>query len=172
MRDIKTYLTEPNLPWKRGAYIGGAGLFACGWTEDNKAFMLFPDYYVIVNPITGEREKMIEDDKLIERLSKDNLEFDLKENNQKIKVFGLRGGNGNHYTTDRWILTEILLDSQEKIFGITDYNHFGRSEPIFWKNYDLINLENLEYGQWCGFSPNEKYFGIFGSGGVEIFDRE
>jgi hypothetical protein len=172
MKDIKSYLTEPNLPWQRGPFIGGAGLFACGWTEDNKVFMLFPDYYVIGNPITGEREIMFEDAKLIERLSKDNLEFDIKENNQRIKVFGLRGGNGNQYTTDRWRLTEILQDSQEKIFGITDYKHFGRSEQIFWKNYDLINIQNLEFGQWCGFSPNEKYFGIFGSGGVEIFNRE
>ena len=172
MNDIKKNLTGPKLPWKRGPFIGGAGLYACGWTEDNKVFMLFPDYYLIGNPFTGEREKIIEDDELIERISKDNLEFDLKENNQKLKVFGLRGGNGNHYTTDKWSLIEILQDSQEKIFGITDYSHFGRSEKVFWENYDLIRLENLEFGQWCGFSPNEKIFGIFGSGGVEIFNRE
>jgi hypothetical protein len=172
MKELKEYLTEPNLPWKRGPFIGGAGLFACGWTQDNKIFMLFPDYYVIANAETGERERIIEDDNLLERLSKDNLEFSLDELNQKIKVFGVRGGNGNHYTTDRWSLTEIMQDSQEKIFGIADYKNFGRSEPVFWKNYDLINLKNLEFGQWCGFSPNEKSFAIFGSGGAEIFYRE
>ncbi|KXX66880.1 hypothetical protein [Flammeovirga sp. SJP92] len=171
MKKIKTYLTEPSAPWKRGSFIGGAGLFACGWTQDNKVFMLFPDYFIIADPLTGERESMIEDDDLIQRLSKDNLEFDLKEGNQKVKVFGLRGGNGNHFTTDRWSLIEIQQESQEKIFGITDYKHFGRSENEFWKNYDLIKLHELEFGQWCGFSPDEKYFGIFGSGGAEIFYR-
>ena len=172
MKDIRKYLAEPGLPWKRGPYIGGAGLFACGWTEDNRVFLLFPDYYVICNPLTGQREIMIEDDETLSYLSKDNLEYDLKELNQKIKVFGLRGGNGNHFTTDRWSITEISTDSQEKIFGMTDYRNFGRRENIFWKNYNLIVLKNLEFGQWCGFSPNEKSFGIFGSGGVELFNRE
>lgn len=172
MKNLKEYLTEPNLPWTRGPFIGGAGLFACGWTEDNKVFLLFPDYYVIGNPLTGEREKIVEEDDVLNDLSKDNLEFNLKEIDQKVKVFGLRGGNGNHCTSDRWSLIEILQDSQEKIFGITDYRNFGRQDQVFWKNYDLINLNNLEFGQWCGFSPNEKHFGIFGSGGVELFNRE
>ena len=172
MKDIKTYLTEPNLPWRRGPFIGGSGLFACGWTKESKIFMLFPDYYVVGDPQTGEQLILNEDNNLLDYLSKDNQEFDLKELNQSIKVFGLRGGNGNQYTTDRWSLIEVMQDSQEKIFGLTDYKHFGRSEQIFWKNYDLIDLKNLEFGQWCGFSPNEKSFGIFGSGGVEIFNRK
>lgn len=171
MKRIKKHLTEPSLPWERGPFIGGGGLFACGWTESNSVFMLFSDYFIIGNPITGEIEKTIEDDELLNRLSLDNLEFDLKELNQKIKVFGLRGGNGNHFTSDSWSLVEIMQDSQEKVFGITDHRHFGRSEKVFWKNHDLINLRNLEFGMWSGFSPNEKSFGIFGPGGVEIFNR-
>lgn len=172
MKDIQTYLTDLSSPWRRGAFIGGAGLLACGWSEDNKIFMLFPDYFVIGNPITGEREFMVENDELLNRLSIDNLEFDFKEVGQKIKVFGIRGGNGNHYTSDGWSLIEIQQDSQEKIFGITNCRNFERSEGIFWKNYDLIKLNRLEFGQWCGFSPDERYFGIFGSGGVEVFKRE
>lgn len=34
---------------------------------------------------------------------------------------------------------------------------------FFSKNYELIQLSNLEFGQWCSFSPNEKSLGIFGS---------
>jgi hypothetical protein len=172
MENLKKYLTEPSLPWKRGAFIGGAGLFACGWTKDSKLFMLFLDYYITGNPNTGEREIVIEDDSLMDQLSEDNLEFDLKEFDQKIKVFGLRGGNGNHYTTDKWSLVEILQDSQKKIFGIANYQCFEKNDQSFWKNYDLIKLKSIEFGYWCGFSPDEKYFGIFGSGGVELFRRD
>lgn len=172
MKDIRAYLGEASHPWKRGAFIGAAGVLAAGWTEDNKVFILCPDYFLLANPLTGEREFLIEGTLLLKRLSKDNLEFDLKELKQKIKVFGVRGGNGNHYTTDGWHLIEVMQDSQEKIFGMSNHKHFGRTEQVFWKNYDLLKLRHLEYGLWWGFSPNEKSFGIFGPGGVEIFNRE
>lgn len=172
MQNFDKELDEPKLPWLRGKFIGGSGLIACGWTNDNKVFMLFPDYYIIANPITGIREIMIEEDNILNYLSKDNLEFKLKELNQKIKVFGLRGGNGNHFTSDRWEIIEIQQDSQAKIFGITDLQNLGQTTQTFWKNYNLIKLLNIEFGQWSGFSPDEKHFGIFGSGGVELFSRK
>jgi hypothetical protein len=172
MRNIKEHLSEPSAPWKRGPFIGGAGLLAGGWTPESKVFMLFPDYYAVRNPITGENERICEEGDVLNYLSKDNLEYQLKGSDQKIKVFGLRGGNGNHLTSDRWQLNEILQDSQEKIFGITNLRKVGRSSQTFWKNYKLIQLNNLEFGEWCGFSPDEKNFGIFGSGGVELFYRK
>ena len=168
------HITEPQEPWGNRVVISGAGIIAGGWTIDNKIFLLSSDGYSISNPLTGEREIRNQDEEntAMSKFSKDNLEFKIDELNQTIKVFGLRGGNGNHLTTDQWNLNSFHLGIGEQIVGLRNFRD-RKNEPEYWKNFDLIKLERLEnFTLTYGFSPNEKHFGIFGSSGAEIFSRK
>ena len=167
-------LTNPKSPWLKKSVIPAAGIFANGWTNDNKVFLFSSDGYSVSNPLTGEIEIMNhdEDNTAMDKLSKDNLEFRLDELNQTIKVFGLRGGNGNHLTSDFWSLDSFHPRLGEQIVGLQNLKDKSNKSE-YWRNFDLITLERLEYFTLTyGFSPNEKHFGIFGSGGAEIFTRE
>lgn len=168
------YLTNPQSPWTIKVVIPAAGILASGWTNDNKVFLFSSDGYSISNPLTGEIEIMNddEDNTAMDKISKDNLEFRIDEINQTIKVFGLRGGNGNHMTSDFWSLDSFHFGFDEQIIGIRNIKE-KINYTDYWKNFELVRLERLEYFTLTyGFSPNEKHFGIFGSGGAEIFSRE
>lgn len=168
------HLTEPQKPWGNRVVISAAGIIASGWTIDNKVFLLSSDGYSISNPLTGEREiwNRDEDNTAMSKFSKDNLEYTIDELNQTIKVFGLRGGNGNHLTTDQWNLDSFHPGIGEQIVGLRNLRN-RKNESEYWKNFDLIKLERLEnFTLTYGFSPSENHFGVFGSGGAEIFSRE
>lgn len=168
------HLTNPKSPWIKKAIIPAAGIFASGWTNDNKVFLLSSDGYSVSNPLTGKIEirNHDEDNTAMDKFSKDNLEFRIDEINQTIKVFGLRGGNGNHMTSDFWNLDSFHLGPGEQIVGLHNLKERNNNSE-YWRNFELIKLEKLEYYTLTyGFSLNEKHFGIFGSGGAEIFSRE
>ena len=167
------YLTEPQEPWGNRIVISAAGIIAGGWTNDNKVFLLSADGYSVSHPLTGEREirNRDEENTAMSKFSEDNLAFKIDELNQNIKVFGLRGGNGNHLTSDNWNLDSFHPGLGQQIIGLRNFNE-RNNESEYWKNFTLIRLERLEnFTLTYGFSPNEKHFGIFGSGGAEIFSR-
>lgn len=168
------FVNEPTLPWANRVVVSAAGIIASGWTLDNKVFLFSSDFYSISNPITGENEllKYDEDNSALTKFSKDNLEFTIPEFGQTIKIFGLRGGDGNHLTTDFWDLTSFSPSLGEQIVGIRNLKT-RQNQTQYWKEFQLISLTRLEYTELkFGFSPNEKHFGIFGSGGAEIFTRK
>lgn len=161
-------------PWRKSVVISAAGIIASGWTSNSKIFLLSSDGYSVSDQLTGEIEirNYDEDNTAMDKLSSDNLEFRIDEINQTIKVFGLRGGNGNHVTSDFWSLDSFHPGLENQIIGIRNLKE--RNKDIkYWRNYTLLKLERLEYDTLkYGFSNDEKYFGIFGSGGAEIFCRE
>jgi hypothetical protein len=168
------HLTGPQEPWGNHVVIPAAGIIAGGWTIDNKVFLLSAEGYSVSNPLTGESELRNRDEEniAISKFSKDNLEFTIDELNQTIKVFGLRGGNGNHLTSDQWNLDSFHPGIGEQIVGLRNFKS-RRNSPEYWRNFNLIKLKRLEnFNLTYGFSPNERNFGIFGSGGAEIFSRE
>jgi hypothetical protein len=168
------FVKEPPFPWANRIIVSAAGIVASGWTLDNKVFLLSADGYSISNPSTGEIELRNYDEAntATRKFSKDNLEFTIDELGQTIKVFGLRGGDGNHFTTDFWGLTSFSATLAEQIIGIRNLK-IRQDQIEYWKEFDLISLTRLEYTELkFGFSPNEKHFGIFGSGGAEIFTRQ
>jgi hypothetical protein len=172
--NLHDFLTAPSLPWENRIVISAAGVIASGWTLNNKVFLFSSDGYSVSDPMTGEQDirNYDEDNSAIKKFSEDNLEFTIDEIQQKIKVFGLRGGDGNHCTTDYWDLTSFSPALGEQIIGIGNMKS-RQSTYLNWQGYELISLERLEYTSLkFGFSPNEKHFGIFGSAGAEIFTRE
>ncbi len=168
------FVSEPSLPWTNRIIISAAGIIASGWTNDNKVFLFSSDGYSISDPVTGliEIRNYDEDNAAIKKFSKDNLEFTIDELKQTIKIFGLRGGNGNHLTSDFWNLDSFTPSLGEQIVGLK--NPKTRStQNEYWREFNLISLVRLEYTTLTyGFSPNEKHFGVFGSGGAEIFTRD
>jgi hypothetical protein len=168
------FVKEPSLPWTNRVVISAAGIIASGWTNDNKVFLFSSDGYSVSDPISGQREirNYDEDNTAMKKFSKDNLEFTIDELKQTIKVFGLRGGDGNHCTSDFWDLTSFSPSLGEKIVGLQNMKT-RKAQTEYWKEFDLISLTRLEYTELkFGFSPNEKHFGIFGSAGAEIFTRQ
>lgn len=117
------FVTEPSLPWKNRIVISASGVIASGWTNDDEVFLISSTGYTVANPITGEIKirNYDEDDDAMNQFSKDNLEFTIKELEQTIKVFGLRGGNGNHLTSDFWNLDSFTPPLGEQIVGIQNY---------------------------------------------------
>lgn len=167
------FVNEPSLPWRNRVVISAAGVIASGWTNDNKVFLFSSDGYSVSDPTTGNREirNYDEDNTATKKFSRDNLEFTIDELGQTIKIFGLRGGDGNHCTTDFWDLTSFSPSLGEEIVGIRNVKT-RQYQNEYWKEFDLISLTRLEYTELkFGFSPNEKHFGIFGSAGAEIFTR-
>ena len=172
--NLVDFVKEPSLPWANRVVISAAGIIASGWTLDNKVFLLSADGYSVSDPITGQREirNYDKDNSAMSKLSKDNLEFTVDELGQTIKIFGLRGGDGNHCTTDFWDLNSFSPSLGEQIVGIRNMRT-RQNQTEYWKEFELISLTRLEYTALkFGFSPNEKHFGIFGSGGAEIFTRQ
>lgn len=172
--NLVDFVKEPSLPWANRVVISAAGIIASGWTLDNKVFLLSADGYSVSDPITGQREirNYDENNSAMSKFSKDNLEFTVDELGQTIKIFGLRGGDGNHCTTDFWDLTSFSPSLGEQIVGIRNMRT-RQNQTEYWKEFELISLTRLEYTALkFGFSPNEKHFGIFGSGGAEIFTRQ
>ncbi|MBO9700353.1 MAG: hypothetical protein J7604_09110 [Sporocytophaga sp.] len=170
---LTDFVQEPPLPWTNRVVIPAAGIIASGWTLDNKVFLLSADGYSVSDPTSGLREirNYDEDDIAMSKFSNDNLEFTIDELKQTIKVFGLRGGNGNHTTSDQWSLDSFTPSLGEQIVGIQNFKT-SKNNSIYWKQFTLISLIRLEYTTMTyGFSPNEKHVGIFGSAGAEIFTR-
>jgi hypothetical protein len=167
------FVKEPSLPWSNRIVISAAGIIASGWTYNNKVFLFSSDGYSVSDPVTGQREirNYDEDNTAITKFSKDNLEFTIDELGQTIKIFGLRGGNGNHCTADLWNLTSFSPSLREQIVGLRNMKA-RQNQTEYWREFDLISLTRLEYAELkFGFSPDEKHFGIFGSGGAEVFTR-
>jgi hypothetical protein len=172
--NLLEFVQEPSLPWAKRTVIPASGIIASGWTHNNKVFLLSSDGYSISDPTTGLREirNYDEDNSAMTKFSKDNLEFTIDELQQTIKVFGLKGGDGNHCTSDFWDLTSFSPSLGEQIVGLRNIKNI-QSQAEYWKEFELISLRRLEYTELkYGFSPNEKHFGIFGSAGAEIFTRE
>ena len=167
-------LKDPPNPWTNRKIISASGIIAGGWTKDNKVFLLSADGYSVSDPISGDIEIRNHDESntAMTKFSKDNLEFTIDELKQTIKVFGLRGGNGNHLTSDQWSLESFHPELGQQIVGIKNFK-VRSIETEYWRTFDLISLSRLEHFTLTyGFSPNEKHFGIFGSGGAEVFTRQ
>lgn len=172
--NLLNFVQEPSLPWANRIVVPAAGIIAGGWTLDNKVFLFSTNGYSVSDPITGLREirNYDEGNTAMRKLSRDNLEFTIDELQQTIKIFGLRGGDGNHCTTDLWNLDSFSPSLGQQIVGIKNLKS-SQNQTEYWREFELISLTRLEYTTLkFGFSPNEKHFGIFGSGGAEIFTRQ
>ena len=168
------HLGDPPEPWEKRVIIPASGIIAGGWTKDSKIFLLSSNGYSVINPLTGEIEirNWDEDNSANSNFSSDNLEYTISELNETVRVFGLRGGNGNHLTSDYWNLDSFCPGLGQQIVGLINLEDKS-NYPEYWRNFYLIELKRLEYFTLTyGFSPNEKCFGIFGSGGAEVFSRE
>jgi|SRR5690348_455509 len=172
--NLEDFVKDPPFPWSNRVVISAAGVTASGWTKNNKIFLYSADGYSVTDPSTGQLEirNYDEDNSASKSFSRDNLEFTINELEETIKIFGVYGGDGSHLTSDQWNLESFHPSLGEQFIGIQNLSRY-RNEPDYWRNFELISLLRLEYASLkCGFSLNEKHFGIFGSGGAEIFSRQ
>ena len=146
-------------------------MLSAGWTKDNKVLLVSHDGYSVSNPTDGKIiiENYSKD--WLRNISKDNLEFELNEFNEIVKIFGLFGGDGNHVTSDRWKLEVVYPAWPNSLVLIREPKAQGVDSKR-WEAIRIIHLNRLEYSDLkCGFSYDENYFMIINSSGAEIFSR-
>ena len=159
--------------WRLGKVISASGVMMSGWTDDNRVFLLSPEVYSItdIGATRNGSNYKIEGEFFSSSLSKDNLTISI-DNQEKINIFGIWGGDGCHYTEDRWQLERFYQSHYEEVIGIRN-NSNKKVAKGYWENFQLIKLHRLEYVKLkMGFSPDQNHFGIFGSGGAEIYTRD
>jgi hypothetical protein len=149
---ISNHLTIPQEPWENRIVISASGIIAGGWTNDNKVFMLCSDGYSISNPITGEREirNRDENNSAMNKFSADNLEFEIEEFNQRIKIFGLREGKliGLQKSYRNGILTGTkefenrMQNGYEILYDYTGKNMMWKIHYVNGKKHGRTDLVN------------------------------
>jgi hypothetical protein len=154
---------EPPLPWKRGAVVRAAGVFAGGWDKQENFLLISWDGYSLTHPVSGERLIInLDSEGLYDKLSTTDLSFYLPEHEETIAIFGVRGGDGIHVTQDGWI-SKVLYPW---------WPHFLLTLDKGGLESNGIKLNWLD-GSWIktGFSPSGKHFAVVGEAGLEIFTR-
>jgi hypothetical protein len=137
-----------------------------GWLENDDLLIVSMDG-IFLYDITN-KDIVMEDyeSDFKKNLSTDNLHYSLKDRNEIIDVFGLRGGAGNLLTVDnKWKLEIVNIYNGYKIPKITNYR---TSQSWFFKLQD-ISYEGYLY---CGFSKTQNYFVLFGDQGINIFKKQ
>ncbi|MCU7612968.1 hypothetical protein N0B16_00805 [Chryseobacterium sp. GMJ5] len=98
-------------------------------------------------------------------LSTDNLKYSLKERDENIDVFGLRGGGGNLLTIENdWKLEIINIHNNYKIPRLMNY----KTRKSWFFELHEISYDGYMY---CGFSKTQKYFLVMGDQGINVFKR-
>lgn len=95
--------TKPPSPWVYETIIPAAGVFACGWDQDENVVLISGSGYSVTAPITGKRlDRERDADFTNSRISNDYLFFQLPSSQQRISIFGFEAGDGIHLTADGW----------------------------------------------------------------------
>jgi hypothetical protein len=167
----KIKVSMPFSPWKHQIYIDFEGILACGWTKDNYILMISYDGYKVIDPINGETINEDFTEISYNLMSSNNQSYNAKIIDECVNVFGIYGGRGNLVSSDGWKLNILYPYWPNSIVSIGK-SQIETSDSEIWKNIRLIKLSNLEYNSLnCGFSPDENYFLILGTEGVEVFSR-
>lgn len=99
-------------------------------------------------------------------LSADNLKYSLKERDEIVDVFGLRGGGGNLLTLDsEWKLEINHIHNNFKIPRLMNYK---TRKSWFFQLHEM----SYEGYMYCGFSKTQKYFLIMGDQGINIYKKD
>lgn len=162
-------LEEPFEPWKITTEINFEGLFACGWTQSNDIVLVAYGGYE-VRTVQGELVYSDYNQLSYDLMSKDNLSFKIRD--EKIKIFGLYGGNGNLVSSSGWKLELVYPNWPNGVVLMRRPNKSGETLD-FWEGCKLLKVNSLDYtGLKCGFSNDENSFIISGSNGIEVFSKK
>jgi hypothetical protein len=93
--------------WSHYFSVGIAGILAAGWLENDDVFVHSNSYDSIFEINTKQLIQNVHEEGN-DYMSLDNLHYDVKCRNERIDIFGLRGGDGNRITKNNIELIGIL----------------------------------------------------------------
>ncbi|SFF09022.1 hypothetical protein SAMN04487969_113150 [Paenibacillus algorifonticola] len=161
---------KPPHPWETEVIIPAAGCMACGWNSDEDLVLISSSGYSITQARTGVLIHRDRDSNLTyERMSNNDLTFQLPLNNEYTSIFGFESGDGIHTTNDGWIV-DVIYPWWPRASVIID-NAF-KATYTYLNDATKLDINRLDGNIKCGFSPSGKKLVIMGSGGALIYSRE
>ncbi|MCR8656678.1 hypothetical protein [Paenibacillus endoradicis] len=150
--------------------VPAAGCVACGWNVDENLVLISSSGYSITEAKTGLLIHRDRDSNLTyEKISNNNLTFQVPLSNECISVFGFESGDGIHSTNDGWVIK--VISPWWPIESVIIENVF-RSNYKYLNDATMIDLNRLDGNIRSGFSPSGNKLVIMGSGGALIYSRE
>ncbi len=160
----------PPLPWKRAVPFFTGGIVAAGWDNADHVVLISHEGYSVTDPLTGDRLVRDRDaERTFAAMSPDNLSFTIPESNERIAIFGLWGGDGNHMTSDGWQL-DVIYPWWPRVDVLIRGPRSGPARDYL----DSVTLiDGLSHTTWrgCGFSPSEQHFMLLESDGPKVYTR-
>jgi hypothetical protein len=153
-------------PWSNYSSKRAAGVFAGGWTQENEFILLSNDGYSVYQPTTGSYAEFFgtkAKDEMFKNLYEEKLEFILPSTEEKVRIFGVTGGDGIHDIED-WVV-EVIYPWWPNGIVVMYPDSLLQLETVF-----PIQLKVVGSGNWikCGFSPSKDILAILGEAGAEF----
>lgn len=161
--------SNPPSPWGNEIVIPASGCIACGWDQSENLVLISSSGYSITEVATGalihrDRDSELTDD----RISNDQLSFEIPVHNEVIDIFGFEAGDGIKITNDGWSV-QVIYPWWPRASVILE--HLFRANYQYLKDATLLDIKRLDGDLKCGFSPTGKCLVILGSGGAVVYSR-
>jgi hypothetical protein len=150
--------------WMHHSSVSINGVIAVGWLQNDDIMVIGSDGIFVYDI---QKKGIVFEDyetELKHNISHNNLIYFLENRNEKVNIFGLRGGGGNLLTKDRWHLDIINLTWNIKVPRILKYY----TQKSFYIELIVPSYESYLY---LGFSESENFFLIMGDSGIDIYSR-
>ncbi len=149
--------------WTYYCPIERSSIISVGWLSNDDIYFINSDGEYIFDIVN--REIIFENFNHQFYIPNENLKTFIKDRNENIDIFGMRGGDGNKTTKDdEWYIEIFNLSWNCKIPILQNrkiqYPLFLELKQNFYEGYKFI-----------GFSKSENYFLIMGDGGIDIYKK-
>lgn len=157
------FLVKETEEWSYHSSIALNGIIAIGWFLNDDILVINVDGIYIYDILKKDFIYRDYETSFKEFISDDNLTYFVQSKNEKVNIFGLRGGGGNLLTKDNtWKLELVEIAWNIKVIKVLNYKNRKAS-------FLDLHQNSFEGNKYLGFSKSEKYFAIMGDCGVDIF---
>ncbi len=142
------------------------GVIAMGWMSKDDIVVIGIDGIFVYDIV--KKKVVIEDyeTSFQKYISNDNLTFCIKTLDEKVDIFGKRGGGGNLLTKDNtWKLEMVPITWNINVPRLLNYKSGGQ-----W--FLELHQNTYEGNLYLGFSKSEKYFAIMGDRGIDVYSKK
>jgi hypothetical protein len=152
--------------WKWKSSIRVNGILSVGWFLNNDILVIGADGVFIANCDSGELFYEDYETDFNRNFSPNNLFYTVKERNEKLNVFGLRGGGGNLISPDKkWKIDIVCVTWRFNLIQLSNLRENGSC-------YIELSDGGYEDKLHCGFSEDGNYFLVKSNNSIDVFARQ